>query len=340
MRKILVSGGSGYIGSHTVVELQQSGFEVLIVDDLSNSKKEILHKIETITNQLPEFVELDLKDEVAIAHLFQSYEIDAVIHFAASKSVGESVVNPLLYYHNNLLSMLNLLKAMEASDVTSFVFSSSCTVYGQPDHLPVTEQTPTKPAESPYGNTKKICEDILKDYAHANSEFNGMSLRYFNPVGAHPSGSIGERPSGVPNNLIPYLLETVAGVREKLSVFGSDYGTPDGTAIRDYIHVVDLAQAHVIAVQRQLDQKNKSNYEVFNLGSGHGYSVLEVIKAFEKVNQEKVNYELVDRRPGDIEKIYADTTYANEELGWSAKLGIEEMMRSAWQWQQNLNKES
>lgn len=340
MGKILVSGGTGYIGSHTVVELQQSGFDVLIVDDLSNSKKEVLKKIESITNTLPEFVELDLKNENGVLDLFNSHDIDAVIHFAASKSVGESVVNPLLYYQNNVLSMLNLLKAMEAKGVTSFVFSSSCTVYGQPDQLPVTEQTPTKPAESPYGNTKKICEDIMKDYAKAQSNFQGIALRYFNPVGAHPSRNIGERPSGVPNNLIPYLLETVAGIREKLSVFGSDYDTSDGTAIRDYIHVVDLAQAHVIALQRLLDGKNKSNYEVFNLGSGNGYSVLEVIQAFEKVNQEKVNYELVDRRPGDIEKIYADTTYANEELGWSAQLGIEEMMRTAWQWQQNLRKEN
>lgn len=340
MGKILVSGGTGYIGSHTVVELQQSGFEVLIADDLSNSQIEVLQKIKQITNQSPEFVELDLKDEAGVLQLFQTNDIDAVIHFAASKSVGESVVDPLLYYQNNLVTMLNLLKAMEATDVKSFVFSSSCTVYGQPDQLPVTEQTPTKPAESPYGNTKKICEDILRDYAKAQAQFQGIALRYFNPVGAHPSGIIGERPSGVPNNLIPYLLETVAGVREKLSVFGSDYNTPDGTAIRDYIHVVDLAQAHVIALQRLLDGKTKSNNEVFNLGSGNGYSVLEVIQAFEKVNEEKVNYELVDRRPGDIEKIYADTTYANEELGWSAKLGIDEMMRTAWQWQQNLNKES
>lgn len=336
MGKILVSGGTGYIGTHTVVELQQSGFEVLVVDDLSNSKKEVLQKVASITNQLPEFVELDLKDEDAVVQLFNTHNISAVIHFAASKSVGESVVDPLLYYHNNLLSMLNLLKA---SGAKPFVFSSSCTVYGQPDQLPVTEQTPTKPAESPYGNTKKICEGILKDFAQANDQFQGIALRYFNPVGAHPSGKIGERPSGVPNNLIPYLLETVAGVREKLSVFGSDYNTPDGTAIRDYIHVVDLAQAHVTALQRLLGQSNKSNFEVFNLGSGNGYSVLEVIQAFEKVNQEKVNYELVDRRPGDIEKIYADTTYANNELGWSAQLGIEEMMRTAWQWQLNLNKE-
>lgn len=339
MGKILVSGGSGYIGSHTVVELQQAGFEVLIVDDLSNSNKKVLHKIEAITNQMPEFVALDLKDEGGVLELFKSHEIDAVIHFAASKSVGESVENPLLYYHNNLLSTLNLLKAMGFYGVESFVFSSSCTVYGQPDQLPVTEQTPTKPAESPYGNTKKICEDILKDYAHANESFKAIALRYFNPVGAHPSGNIGERPSGVPNNLIPYLLETVAGVREKLSVFGSDYGTPDGTAIRDYIHVVDLAQAHVIALKRLLGEKNKSNYEIFNLGSGNGYSVLEVIEAFEKANQVKVNYQMVDRRPGDIEKIYADTTYANQELGWSAQLGIDEMMHSAWQWQLNLNKE-
>lgn len=336
MGKILVTGGTGYIGSHTVVELQQSGFEVLIADNLSNSRKDVLTKIADISGTVPEFVELDLRNESSVMDLFKNHAIDAVIHFAASKSVGESVQDPHLYYHNNVGSMLHLIKAMETHEVKSFVFSSSCTVYGQPDQLPVTEQTPTKPAQSPYGNTKKICEDILRDYTKVNASFQGIALRYFNPVGAHESALIGERPSGVPNNLIPYLLETVAGIREKLSVFGDDYGTPDGTAVRDYIHVVDLAKAHVIALQRLLGKQQKANYEVFNLGSGNGYSVLEIIQAFEKVNDIKVNYEIAPRRAGDIEKIYADTTYANDELGWAAALGIDDMMRTAWNWQKKL----
>jgi UDP-glucose 4-epimerase len=336
VNKVLVTGGTGYIGSHTVVELQNEGFEVTILDDLSNSKIEVLDQVKSITGKSIDFCKIDLCEKKELENLFAERNFDAVIHFAASKSVGESVQKPLLYYQNNLVSLLNLIEVMGKHQVNNMVFSSSCTVYGQPDILPVTEQTPTKPAESPYGNTKKICEDILHDQANADNVFNAIALRYFNPVGAHHSASIGERPSGVPNNLIPYLLETVAGVRPLLSVFGNDYNTPDGTAIRDYIHVVDLAKAHVIALQRLIKKKQRKNYEVFNLGSGNGYSVLEVIDAFEKVNHEKVNCELTERRPGDIEKIYADTTYANKELGWHAELGIEDMMRTAWEWQKKM----
>ncbi|MFY0650615.1 MAG: UDP-glucose 4-epimerase GalE [Cyclobacteriaceae bacterium] len=336
--KILVTGGTGYIGSHTTVELINAGFEVVIVDDLSNSKIEVLDNIEKIAGKRPSFYEFNLCDAGELEKFFgQETNISSIIHFAASKAVGESVEKPLLYYENNLLSLLNLLKAMKAHKVPNIVFSSSCTVYGQPDKLPVTEDTPYQPAESPYGNTKQICEEILKDSTKANRDLNAISLRYFNPVGAHDSALIGELPLGIPGNLIPFLTQVAIGQREKLSVFGNDYNTKDGTAVRDYIHVVDLAKAHVIAVDRLRQDKNKSNYEFFNIGTGNGYSVLEIIETFEKVNDLKLNYELVDRRPGDIEQIYAETTLANKELGWTAEKGLDEMMSTAWQWQKHIS---
>lgn len=337
MSKILVTGGTGYIGSHTVVELINEGFEVIIVDDLSNSERSVLDRIKKITGQAPVFEQFDLCDQQAVKNLFVKYpDISGVIHFAAKKAVGESVEKPLMYYRNNFDSLLNLLEAMKESEVHYIVFSSSCTVYGQPDQLPVTEDTPFKPAESPYGYSKQVAEVILRDACHADAELRSIALRYFNPTGAHESGEIGELPRGVPNNLIPFITQTAAGIREELSVFGDDYDTPDGSAIRDYIHVVDLAKAHVVALNRQLNQQQKQNYEFFNIGTGHGYSVLEVIKTFEKVNGLNLNYKVVDRRSGDIEKIYADTTFANDELGWKSSLDLDEMLTSAWKWQQKL----
>ncbi|MEQ9286085.1 MAG: UDP-glucose 4-epimerase GalE [Cyclobacteriaceae bacterium] len=335
--KVLVTGGTGYIGSHTVVELLEQGYEVVIVDDLSNSKIEVLDKIETIAGKKPKFYEFNLCDADKLKACFEAEgNIGSIIHFAASKAVGESVEKPLLYYNNNIVSLINLLEMMKAYNVPNIVFSSSCTVYGQPEKLPVTEDTPYQPAESPYGNTKQICEEILKDTSRAYSEIKTIALRYFNPVGAHESALIGELPLGVPANLVPFITQTAAGLREQLSVFGSDYNTPDGTAVRDYIHVVDLAKAHVVALDRLLSEKNKSGFEFFNIGTGNGYSVLETIKTFEKVNDIKVNYKLVDRRPGDIEQIYADTSFANKELGWKAEKGLDEMMSSAWKWQLNV----
>ena len=335
--KILVTGGAGYIGSHTAVELINSGYDVTIVDDLSNSQESAITGIEDITGKKIEFIRLDLRNYEAVSQLFKSHKFDAIIHFAASKAVGESMQIPLHYYRNNIQSLLNLLELMDVHDVPNMVFSSSCTVYGQPDKLPVTEQTPYKPAESTYGNTKKINEDILRDAARANNKYKLIALRYFNPVGAHATAIIGELPLGVPNNLIPFVTQTAAGIREQLSIFGDDYNTPDGTAVRDYIHVVDLAKAHVIAIERLLKGKNKTNYEFFNLGTGKGSSVLEVVKAFERVNGLKLNYKIVDRRSGDVEQTYADTTLANQELGWKAELGLDEMMKSAWAWQQKLS---
>ncbi len=336
-KKILVTGGTGYIGSHTVVELIKEGFEVVIIDNLSNSKIEVLDNIEKIAGKRPVFYQFDLCDAVELEAFFKKEgDISSIIHFAASKAVGESVEKPLLYYKNNLQSLVNLLELMRTFSVPNIVFSSSCTVYGQPDKLPVTESTPYQVAESPYGNTKQIGEEILKDTCKAHSEIKSIALRYFNPVGAHESALIGELPLGTPNNLVPFITQTAAGIREQLSVFGSDYNTPDGTAVRDYIHVVDLAKAHVISVKRLLGNLNKSNFEFFNIGTGNGNSVLETIQTFEKVNGVKVNYKLVDRRPGDIEQIYADTSFANEELGWKAEKGLEEMMSSAWKWQQTV----
>jgi UDP-glucose 4-epimerase len=339
MKKILVTGGTGYIGSHTVVALQKEGFDVIIVDDLSNSQIEVLEGIEKISGKKPLFYKFDLCDEAAVNRFFDDHQdIAAIIHFAASKAVGESVEKPLLYYRNNLFSLVFLLENMKRLGMSNLVFSSSCTVYGQPDKLPVTESTPFKPAESPYGNTKQICEEILRDTCKVIPSINGISLRYFNPVGAHESALIGELPRGVPANLVPFITQTAAGLRKELLVFGNDYDTPDGSAVRDYIHVTDLADAHVVAVKRLINRAQKKNFEFFNLGTGRGMTVLELINAFEKVNNVKLNYRIVDRRPGDVEKIYADTTFANTELGWTARLSAEDMMRSAWKWQQHVMK--
>ncbi len=336
-KKVLVTGGTGFIGSHTVVELQNAGFDVIIVDDLSNSKIEVLDNIEKITSIRPEFEKFDLSDAKLTDDFFsRNKDIEAIIHFAAFKAVGESVEKPLDYYRNNLNSLINLLNCMKKYDVNNIVFSSSCTVYGQPDVLPVTESTPRKPAESPYGNTKSICEDILKDTAHAHKSVNCIALRYFNPIGAHPSALIGELPVGIPNNLVPFITQTAAGIREELSIFGDDYDTPDGTAIRDYINVVDLSKAHVVAINRLIEKKQKANYEYFNVGTGEGYSVMQLVKAFIKVTGVDLKYKLVGRRSGDIEKIWANTTFANEELGWKAEETIENTLLSAWNWEKKL----
>lgn len=335
--KILVTGGTGYIGSHTVVELQQAGYDVVIADNLVNSERSVAEAIGSITGRIPAFEEKDLSDPRQTAAIFEKYpDIEAVIHFAALKAVGDSVKRPLEYYRNNIFSLINLLQAMKAHGTRHFVFSSSCTVYGQPDVLPVKESTPRKDAESPYGNTKKIAEDILHDEVETG-KLNCIALRYFNPIGAHPSAGIGELPLGVPDNLVPYITQTAIGKREKLMVFGDDYGTRDGTPIRDYIHVVDLALAHVTALDRMLQGKQKQAWEIFNLGTGNGFTVLEVIQSFEKVSGLRLNYEITSRRAGDIEKVWADTTYANEELGWTAERKLDEMMSSAWKWEQALN---
>lgn len=336
--KILVTGGTGYIGSHTVVELQKAGYEVVIVDDLSNSEAAVLENIQKITGQKAEFEQFNLADASKTERFFKhsGKGISAIIHFAASKAVGESVRLPLHYYRNNLVSVMNILECQIKYGISSLVFSSSCTVYGQPDKLPVTEVTPRKEAESPYGNTKRVCEDILRDTIQANPGLKGIALRYFNPIGAHPSAWIGELPLGVPQNLVPYITQTAAGVRERLEIFGNDYDTPDGSAIRDYINVTDLAKAHVTAIERLLKGNNKSGFEVFNLGTGRGFSVLEVVKAFEKATGVPLKYRIADRRPGDIEKIWADTTYANEELGWKAETGLEETLLSAWNWEKRI----
>ncbi|AMC11727.1 UDP-glucose 4-epimerase [Lutibacter profundi] len=335
MKEILVTGGLGFIGSHTVVELQNEGFNVVIIDNLSNSTIDVLDKITSITTKKPRYFNIDLKNKKAVQQFFKENEVDGVIHFAASKAVGESVENPLEYYENNIGSLIYLLQEMKANNVINFIFSSSCTVYGQANELPITENAPIKPAESPYGNTKQIGEEIIKDTTKI-SAIKAIALRYFNPIGAHESAKIGELPIGVPQNLIPFITQTAAGIREKLAVFGSDYDTPDGTAIRDYIHVIDLAKAHIIALKRLLENKNKSSFEVFNIGTGKGNSVLEVIQSFEKVTGKKLNYELVDRREGDITAAYADTTIANTKLGWKAKLTLDEALLSAWKWQETL----
>ncbi len=332
MKKILVTGGLGYIGSHTVVELQNEGFEVVIIDNLSNTTIEVLDKITSITGVKPTFEQIDLKDKEAVNHFFKYYEIDGVIHFAASKAVGESVEKPLLYYENNISTLTYVLKEMVANKIDNFIFSSSCTVYGQADELPITENAPTKPAESPYGATKKMGEIIIEDTTKATN-LKAIALRYFNPIGAHETAKIGELPLGVPQNLIPYVVQTAAGIRECLSVFGDDYPTPDGTAIRDYIHVVDLAKAHIAALNRLLENKNKSKCEFFNIGTGTGSSVLEIVTAFEKATGKKVNYKIVDRRAGDITAAYADTSLANKELGWKAELNLEDALKSSWKWQ-------
>ena len=334
-KRILVTGGTGYIGSHTVVELQKAGYEVLIVDDLSNSHIGVLEGIQGITGIRPAFEQFNVQDRAKVNELFASYDpIEAVIHFAASKSVGESVSKPLDYYRNNLVSLINLLDAMRTYRTANIVFSSSCTVYGQPESLPVTEESPFQKATSPYGNTKRICEEILRDAIAAEDFLRGVALRYFNPVGAHPSALIGELPLGIPDNLVPFITQTAMGIRKELRVFGDDYKTPDGSCIRDYIHVVDLAQAHVAAIRRLLESQGNRAFEYFNIGTGAGYSVLQVVHAFEKISGLKLSYRIVERRPGDIEQVWADTSLANRTLGWKAERGLEEMLASAWKWEQ------
>ncbi|RTE55067.1 UDP-glucose 4-epimerase GalE [Arenibacter aquaticus] len=337
--KILVTGGLGFIGSHTTVELQNKGFEVVIIDDLSNSSEKVLDGIVAITGKRPVFEKLDLKERSKVEDFFKRHQdIAGVIHFAASKAVGESVEKPLLYYENNIGTLVYLLKELSQKSRASFIFSSSCTVYGQADKMPITETAPVKVAESPYGNTKQMGEEIIRDTCNVTPGINAIALRYFNPMGAHPSAEIGELPIGVPQNLVPFITQTGIGIREQLSVFGGDYPTQDGTCIRDYIHVVDLAKAHVVALERLLGSKNQENYEVFNVGTGKGSSVLEVIKSFEKVSGEKLNYKIVDRRPGDITSAFADTTKANEVLGWKAESTLDEAMKSAWLWEQKIRK--
>lgn len=335
--KILVTGGLGYIGSHTVVELQQEGFEVVVVDNLSNSSVNVLDGIQETTGIRPLFEEMDLRDKPKVKDFFGRHtDIEGVIHFAASKAVGESVEKPLLYYENNLGVLVYMLQELEKKEGASFIFSSSCTVYGQADELPITEDAPVKPAESPYGNTKQVGEEIIRDTCKENKNLKAIALRYFNPIGAHPLGHIGELPLGVPQNLVPFITQTGIGLRERLSVFGDDYPTEDGTCIRDYIHVVDLAKAHVKALQRLLKNENEGNYEVFNLGTGKGSSVLEVIHSFERVSGKKLNYKIVDRRPGDVVQAYADTQKANTVLGWKAKSTLDESIKSAWEWEQKV----
>ena len=335
MDKILVTGGLGFIGSHTVVELQNEGYDVVIIDDLSNSSIKVLDGITSITGKKPVFEKLDLKNRAGVETFFAKHnDIKGVIHFAASKAVGESVKEPLLYYENNIATLIYILKELQKLPSAAFIFSSSCTVYGQADELPITENAPVKQAESPYGNTKQIGEEIIKDTCKVSENLNAIALRYFNPVGAHESGKIGELPIGVPQNLVPFITQTAIGLRKELSVFGDDYPTPDGTCIRDYVHVVDLAKAHVVALQRLLQNKNKENYETFNLGTGKGSTVLEVVKSFERVSGKKLNYKIVGRREGDIISAYADTHKANDELGWKTELSLDDAMRSAWKWEQ------
>jgi UDP-glucose 4-epimerase len=334
--KILVTGGAGYIGSHTVVELQSAGFEVYILDDLSNSAVSVIDSIENITGIRPHFLQLDLTIPGLVATFLDSVKIEGVIHFAASKAVGESVEKPLLYYRNNLGSLINLLSAMEANHIKNFVFSSSCTVYGQPDTLPVSESSPVKHPESPYGNTKKIGEEIISDTVLAYRELYAIALRYFNPIGAHHSALIGELPSGMPNNLVPLITRTAIGKRSGFQVYGNDYPTPDGTCIRDYIHVMDVAKAHVVALKRLISQECRERFEVFNLGTGTGYSVLDVIHTFNKVSGLNLPFQFAPRRPGDVTSVYADTSLANKELGWKAEMDLESMLSSSWEWEKYL----
>jgi UDP-glucose 4-epimerase len=333
MAKILVTGGLGFIGSHTVVELQQAGHEAIVVDDLSNTTEEVVDRIESISGSRPLFEKADLKVKLEVEALLDKHQdIDGVIHFAAFKAVGESVSIPLEYYENNLGSLIYLLQGMRDRKLDNFIFSSSCTVYGQAERLPITEDSPVVPAESPYGNTKQVGEEIIRDAVKAHG-FNAISLRYFNPIGAHPSAKIGELPLGVPLNLVPFVTQTAIGLREQLAVFGNDYPTRDGTAIRDYIHVVDLAKAHVVAVQRLIEGKNPTAFEFYNLGTGTGSTVLEVISSFEKVTGVKVNYRIDPRREGDVTSAYADTTKANKFLGWKAEKSLDDAMEDAWRWE-------
>ncbi|MCC8034837.1 MAG: UDP-glucose 4-epimerase GalE [Rikenellaceae bacterium] len=334
--RILVTGGAGYIGTHTAVELIGAGFEVVIVDDLSNSDLSAVEGVRKITGSDVPFVEADCNDPVAMDEVFAGHGFSGVIHFAASKAVGESVEEPLKYYANNVGSFVNILESMVRHGVQNMVFSSSATVYGQPDELPATEDTPRKPATSPYGNTKQVCEDILRDSVAAYPGLNGIALRYFNPIGAHPSALIGELPKGIPNNLVPFITQTAAGIRPQLSIYGDDYNTPDGTALRDYIDVVDLAKAHVVALERMTGSGMKSRYEIFNIGTGRPVSVLELVKTFEKVNGVEVPYTISGRRAGDVEAVWADTTLANSQLGWKAQRTLDQTLRSAWDWEKRL----
>lgn len=339
MARILVTGGAGYIGSHTTVELMQQGYDVTIVDNLSNSSIDVLDGIEAIVGRKPDFENIDCNNYVAMDQMFSRYpDICAVIHFAASKAVGESVEKPLLYYRNNIGSLVTLLELMKIHDVKNIVFSSSCTVYGQPDkqHLPVDETAPIQKALSPYGNTKQINEEIIHDEAHADSSLHAILLRYFNPIGAHPSALIGELPNGVPQNLLPFVTQTAAGLRKELKVFGNDYNTPDGSCIRDYIYVVDLAKAHVKAVERMLSHAASEQVEIFNLGTGKGLSVLEIVRTFMQVTGVNLPYQIVGRREGDIEQVWADPKKANEVLGWKAETPTADILASAWKWQQHL----
>jgi UDP-glucose 4-epimerase len=338
-KKIIVTGGTGYIGSHTAVELIEEGFEVVLIDNLYNSEAVVAKRIGKITGTTPSLEVFDICDREKLDDFFKrNNDSTAIIHFAAYKAVGESVNKPLEYYRNNLVSLMNLLDAMKKHGIPSLVFSSSCTVYGQPEKLPVTEDAPMQPAVSPYGNTKQIGEEIIRDTTFANESIKAISLRYFNPIGAHPSALIGELPRGVPENLIPFITQTAYGLRNELKVFGNDYDTPDGSCIRDYLHVVDLAKAHVIAVKRLIENKNKKRYEVFNLGTGKGVSVLEAIRSFERVSGVKLKYLITGRRAGDIEKIWADPAFANNELGWKTMYTLDEAMKTAWEWEKYIRK--
>lgn len=335
--KILVTGGLGFIGSHVAVELQNEGFEVVIIDNLSNSSEDVLKGITEITGKQPLFEKLDLRDKPLVIDFFKRHhDVLGVIHFAASKAVGESVDLPLLYYENNLNPLIYILQELQKKESSNFIFSSSCTVYGQADSLPITESAPIKVAESPYGNTKQIGEEIIIDTCKVSSNINAIALRYFNPIGAHASAIIGELPIGTPQNLVPFITQTGIGLREQLSVFGNDYPTEDGTCIRDYIHVVDLAKAHVAALKRLIDGDSSNNFDVFNIGTGKGSSVLDVITAFEEVSERKLNYKIVERRTGDVIAAYADTTKANNVLGWKAELSLKDALLSAWKWEQKL----
>ena len=335
-KRVLVTGGAGYIGSHTTVELINAGYDVVIVDNLSNSDRSSIDGIRRITGVEPVFIEADCCSKEAMRRVFDEYDFQSVIHFAAYKAVGESVAEPLKYYHNNIMSLTTVLELMVEYKRQNIVFSSSATVYGDADTLPVTELTPRKPATSPYGNTKQMAEDILRDTTSATPTLRGIALRYFNPIGAHPSAHIGELPRGVPNNLVPYITQTAAGIRECLGIFGDDYPTPDGSCLRDYIDIVDLARAHVVAIGRMIEGRNKSNFEIFNVGTGRPVSVFELVKGFEKANNLKLNYKVVPRRAGDVTAVWADTTLANNELGWRAERELDDTLRAAWAWERNV----
>ena len=339
--KIIVTGGCGYIGSHTVIELIENNYTVIILDDLSNSTEETLHRIEKITNVKPSFINIDLKDELKTKKVFKEHkDAKAVINFAAHKAVGESVQKPLMYYKNNLYTLINTLTALTENTINGFIFSSSATVYGTPKSLPITEQSKTQRPFSPYGNTKKIAEEIIDDLIKSETNLSAISLRYFNPIGAHESGLIGELPSGIPNNLMPYITQTAVGIREKLMVYGNDYPTKDGTPIRDYIHVVDLAKAHVLAVERIIKNQQEKPFEIFNLGTGNGFSVLDIINSFEEVTNSKLNYEITDRRAGDVPKLFASIDLVKNKLGWKPSKSLNEMIKSSWDWERKLNDKS